>query len=310
MTVQLWITLGLAILTGMALSRANMCFIHAAKSAAEGHYHPLVNVLLTVAAATIVFTICGRQGWRGPAPWLWPGALTALGAVLFGVGARINGACTIGTMGRLAHGDLGALATLAGGAAAIALLPHAPPMGKQPDWVVGLDVVWLGIVVGAALALAFVVVRRQGRLERTAEVLLLGGFAALLYALRGETSLMDAATAMLQEGKMHQPVVVALAGLLAGAVGVALATGRFRLTVARPRRIPLEVLGGALMTTGALLIPGASDVVAFYGLPSGSPHAVLAWLLILVTVVASFRVTNSGFWSRRFPGAAGVTGAQ
>ena len=96
------------------------------------------------------------------------------------------------------------------------------------------------------------------------------------------------------------PALIALAGLLIGAVGVAMATGKFRLSLQHPRRIPVELLGGALMTAGALCIPGASDVVAFYGLPSGSPHAVVAWLLILGTVILSFRLTGSEMWRSRF----------
>ena len=54
------------------------------------------------------------------------------------------------------------------------------------------------------------------------------------------------------------------------------------------------------MTAGALAIPGASDVVAFYGVPSGSPHAVIAWLVMLGTVVLSFRVTRTQAWQGAF----------
>jgi uncharacterized protein len=300
MTTHLWLTLVLAVLTGMALSRANMCFMYAAKSTAEGRLQPLVNVLLTVAAATVVFAICGHAGLRGPAPWAWPGALTVLGGVLFGVGARINGSCTIGTMGRLAHGDVGALATFAGGGFAIALLPHHNPAGDPPPWVASVELYWVAAVVIIAAAGVAILLRRREKVERAAEVILLGGFAALLYALRGQSSLMDAAGTMMAEGRSMLPALIALAGLLIGAVGVAMATGRFRLSLQHPRRIPLELLGGALMTTGALCIPGASDVVAFYGLPSGSPHAVVAWLLILGTVILSFRLTNSDRWRARF----------
>ena len=111
---------------------------------------------------------------------------------------------------------------------------------------------------------------------------------------------MDAASAVMLDHGGPSPAAVALAGLFVGAVGVAMATGRFRLGLPHPRRIPLEIVGGALMTSGALCIPGASDVVAFYGLPSGSPHAVVAWLAILATVILSFRLTRSGFWQSAF----------
>ncbi|MDE2364768.1 MAG: YeeE/YedE family protein [Hyphomicrobiales bacterium] len=310
MTAHLWITLGLALATGMALSRANMCFMRAAHAVSEGRYHPLVNVLLTVAAATVVFSVTGRLGMRDPAPWLLPGVTTVVGAILFAIGARLNGACTIGTMGRLAHGDIGALATFAGGALAVLVTPRAPAMGAQPAWFPGVELYWVGIVVLVALVALAMLLRGEEKLERTVETILLGGFAALLYSLRGQTSLMDAASAVAREGTMHEPVVVALAGLFVGAIGVSIATGRFHLSLARPRRIPFEFFGGALMTAGALSIPGASDVVAFYGLPSGSPHAVVAWIVILVTVAFSFRLTGSHMWSRVFPQKADPAGAR
>ena len=309
MTSQVWITLVLAILTGMALSRSNMCFMHAAKSASEGKFNPLANVLLTVAAATLVFSLVGHAGWRDPAPWLWPSAMTIVGAALFGLGARINGSCTIGTMGRLAHGDLGALATFIGGGCAALLLPHAKPMGAQPVWFGSAEPVWVGAVIAIAAIGALLVFRREGHIDRVFEVVFLGGFAALLYSLRGQSSLMDAVTALIQEGRMHANIFVALGGLVVGAIGVALFTGRFQLGVRHPRRIPLEFAGGALMTAGALSIPGASDVVAFYGVPSGSPHAVIGWVVILATVVLTFRVTNSSLWSRMVGSPAGTAGA-
>ena len=81
-------------------------------------------------------------------------------------------------------------------------------------------------------------------------------------------------------------------------------TGRFRLQLPHRERLPLEFVGGALMTAGALSIPGASDVVAFYGFPSGSPHAVVAWLVVLATIILTFRVTGSAWWRGAFPARA------
>ncbi len=300
MTAHVWVTLFLAIFMGMALARANLCFMRTSKAIADGHVEPLAALVVVMASATLAFTLCGYAGWRDPAPWALPSAWTIAGAVLFGIGARINGACTIGTMGRLASGDIGALATLAGGAAAAFLTPRMAQAAERPPLSLGYEIGWTMVVIAAAAAALIVLFRSRKKLERALEVVALGAIAAALYGLRGETSLMDAANSLAPRGGVSATILLTLGGLMLGAVTVAVATGHFRPRLPHKERIPLEFAGGAMMTAGALSIPGASDVVAFYGVPSGSPHAVVAWMLMLATVVLSFRITRTQAWRGAF----------
>ena len=50
-----------------------------------------------------------------------------------------------------------------------------------------------------------------------------------------------------------------------------------------------EALGGGLMAAGAVMIPGGNDALLVYGLPSGSPHAIVAYVLIVVMLVGLLR---------------------
>ncbi|MFT4096862.1 MAG: YeeE/YedE thiosulfate transporter family protein [Rhodoblastus sp.] len=300
MTWHAILTLLLAVFTGMALARANLCFMRASKALADGHFEPFAAMMTVAASATLAFTLCGYFGLRDPAPWALPTAWSLLGAVLFGIGARINGACTIGTMGRLASGDMGALATIVGGAAAALLVPRAAQASDRPRMSLTYEAGWTVVALIAAGAAVFMLMRGRKRLERAREIVLLGAVAAALYGLRGETSLMDAASSLTPRGAQAVSILLVLAGLLLGALATAALTGHFRPHLPNKARIPYELAGGALMTTGALAIPGASDVVAFYGVPSGSPHAVVAWLVMLATVVLSFHVTRSRFWQGAF----------
>ena len=300
MTAHVWVTLFLAIFTGMALARANLCFMRASKAIADGHFEPFAALVVIMASATLAFTLCGYAGWRDPAPWALPSPWTIAGAILFGVGARINGACTIGTMGRLASGDIGALATLAGGAAAVFLTPRMAQASERPRLSLSYEVGWTAVVIVAAAAALIVLSRSRKKLERSLEIVALGAIAAALYGLRGETSLMDAASSLAPRGGVPATILLTLGGLLTGAVATAIATGHFRPRLPHRERIPFEFAGGAMMTAGALSIPGASDVVAFYGVPSGSPHAVIAWAIMLGTVVLSFRITRTQVWRAAF----------
>lgn len=300
MTWHALLTLFLAVFTGMALARANMCFMKASKAMADGQFEPVAAIVIAMASATLAFTLWGYAGMRDPAPWALPGLWTIGGAILFGVGARINGACTIGTMGRLASGDMGALATFAGGAAAVLLAPHGAQASARPPLSLAYETGWTAVVVVAAALAVLMLMRSKKRLERARDIVLLGAVAASLYGLRGETSLMDAANSLAPRGGFSVSILLVFAGLLIGALATAILTGRFRPHLPNKARIPYEFAGGALMTAGALAIPGASDVVAFYGVPSGSPHAVIAWLVMLGTVVLSFRLTRTQLWRGAF----------
>ncbi|HMN71596.1 MAG TPA: YeeE/YedE thiosulfate transporter family protein [Rhodoblastus sp.] len=300
MTWHAILTLLLAVFTGMALARANMCFMKASKAMADGRFEPLAAMVIVMASATLAFTLWGYFGLRDPAPWAPPTAWSLVGAILFGIGARVNGACTIGTMGRLANGDMGALATIAGGAAALLLVPHAARAENRPRLSMTYEAGWTAIVLAAAAFALVMLARSRKRLERARDIVLLGAVAASLYGLRGETSLMDAASSLAPRSGEAVSIALVLAGLLVGVLAAAAWRGHFRPHLPDKARIPFEFAGGALMTTGALAIPGASDVVAFYGVPSGSPHAVVAWLVMLATVVLSFRVTRTRLWRGAF----------
>ena len=46
-----------------------------------------------------------------------------------------------------------------------------------------------------------------------------------------------------------------------------------------------------MMAAGALLIPGGNDALLVYGIPSGSPHALVGFAVIFATMVIMLRVT-------------------
>ncbi|MCG4767424.1 hypothetical protein L0N21_18305, partial [Fusicatenibacter saccharivorans] len=76
---------------------------------------------------------------------------TVAGAVLFAIGARLSAACSIGVVGRLSSGDLGALATIGGMVVALLLLPRSALADEPPVWAGQLQVpmaVAMAIIAG------------------------------------------------------------------------------------------------------------------------------------------------------------------
>src|SRR3954452_24266997 len=48
-----------------------------------------------------------------------------------------------------------------------------------------------------------------------------------------------------------------------------------------PWTMAREAISGGMMAIGAVLIPGGNDALLVYGLPSGSPHAIVSYIIIL-----------------------------
>src|SRR3954447_12912849 len=80
---------------------------------------------------------------------------------------------------------------------------------------------------------------------------------------------------------LHLEVVGGIGAILLGATAMALFRGHFRLIRPDPWTMAREAIGGGMMAIGAVLIPGGNDALLVYGLPSGSPHAIVSYIIIL-----------------------------
>lgn len=208
------ISLLCVVLIGFAAHRASLCNVRAvAEVLSAGRAHMLWSLLQSVlwmAALTgmlvLVFGLTPRATLnRVPVGW------ALLGGALFGVGAAVNGGCSLSTLHRLADGDLGMLATLAGfilgvwaslrvlsGGLAMSLAPSMSPWLRWPalaPWVGGLLLAWAAWQARSLWQLgrqSTNVSLRQRLLSPTYHLsvaaALMGVTAGLLYATQGAWS--------------------------------------------------------------------------------------------------------------------------
>lgn len=279
----------LGLLSGVALSRSNLCLMRAGHEVSRGHFSTFLGLIAASAVAAVVFFLSGQAGWHERAPWVWPTGLTVAGAVLFAVGARLSAACSIGVVGRLSSGDLGALATILGMVVALLLLPRSALADEPPVWAGQLQAPMAVVMAVVAVVIGLFALRR-GEMGRIAAAVLLGAIAALLYSLHVQVTWSELAADAVNGVGMGTIAGVGIASLLIGAFGARYLTGGIRWRLPKPVQFGREFAGGLLMGAGSLLIPGASDALAFYGLPSGSPHALAAFVVLFATLVISFRL--------------------
>lgn len=310
------LALGCAALIGFAAHRASLCNVRAvAELMTTGSAHMLWSLLQAVlwmvtltGVLVLVYGLVPQPPLaRTPALWAWAGG------ALFGVGAAINGGCSLSTLTRLADGNLGMAAALAGFALGVsswlalqatgwpaALVPVSSPWLRWPDLAP-----WL-----LALLLAWALHRAQAlwRLARThmqaplqpfllapayhlwASAALMGLAAGLLYATQGTWSYTNYLRSEVLHALGNAPAPSAwhawlVLGLLAGMLASSLQRGMLVWT--RPSSFGgwmRHAGGGAMMGAGAAMVPGGNDTLLLGGLPTMTLAAFSTYLSMLLGI--------------------------
>jgi hypothetical protein len=254
-----------------------------------------------------------------PATVRTPAAWALAGGGLFGLGAAVNGGCSLSTLHRLADGELGMAATLGGFALGVSSWLILLAAGPAAD-LVSVPSPWLRWTELAPWALVALLVwaawqlRQFHRLAKSsrgrtwaAQLLaptyplavaaaLLGLAGGWLYALQGQWSY----TGFLRDSLLHRWVAstappLSHALLVTALVGgmVASAWQRGSLHWRRPSRASdwlRHAAGGALMGLGAAMVPGGNDTLLLGGLPAFTGTAALAYLSLLLGIASGLVV--------------------
>lgn len=286
----LWFSLLLCLVAGVAINSGNVCVVRAANELATGKPRLVVSSFVTVTFATLVVFIESSFGLlRHLVPLSWPVWTTLLGAVIFACGALLNGACAVGTLGRLASGDVGYVATLVSGITVTALLIAGtkPIHHERLTPLVG-EALWLVAIVTLTLALIALTWRHM-RAKSIIIYAVLGIVAATQANIQGNSSWFSLATVMRQETLVAFTALSCFGAMLAGACLSALYRRRFRFVRPKLTRMQRQGAGGALMAVGAILIPGGNDTLLITGLPAGDPNAIVAYAVMFLLMFGLLR---------------------
>ena len=246
-------------------------------------------------------------------PMVWTGTLGAtlapstsinflllIGAIAFGLGAFTNDTCLLGSLARLGDGEMRLLALPLGLAIGILAVDHCgfgtdatwPSLISRPS-VTGLVTL---LVFLAVLVLALVFVSIKSVLRTTADwsfgasMIGLGITGGLLYALSPGWTFAD----LIQRGlplrmsPVGEVALTAVISSIAGAPTASFRQGNLRLQLPTANGILRSVVGGTLMGIGIALIPGGNDGLILAGVPTLSPGAIVAYLLMTMTIVFGF----------------------
>lgn len=318
------ISLLCALLIGFAAHRASLCNVRAvAEVMNDGSARmlwSLVEAVFWMAALSGVLVLAfgltpQPVAVRTPAAWAWAGGC------VFGLGAAVNGGCSLSTLHRLADGELGMLATL--GSFALGAWSWLGIRAAGPD--TGLVLVaspwlrWPDLAPWILLALLGWAAWRLHDFQRRARpanrsawakrllapsyplavaAALMGLAGGWLYALQGQWSytgflrntLLQRWDATLAPAGLHALLVGAL---IAGMAASAWQRGSLRWRrPAGARDWARHAVGGVAMGLGAAMVPGGNDTLLLGGLPAMASTAVFAYLSLLAGIAA-------GLWLMR-----------
>ena len=216
-------------IVGAAIDTSQICLVRASDQLIRGRPATALGILTVTACASVVFWLNTALGTHHlTAHWSYPSWITVLGGVLFAFGTSLNGACAVGTIGHLARGDVGRLATLLGAGCAAWSFPHLlgglPPPGEP----ITSNTAWL-LAVLAVTAFMLILGRRHLRHGHFGSFMLLGVTAAVVTDWQGNWTWLGLVSQFQVGASVQYAVLAFVTAVVAGAAVMAVATGRFRL---------------------------------------------------------------------------------
>lgn len=310
------LALGCAALIGFAAHRASLCNVRAvAEVMTTGSAYMLWSLLQAVLWMATLTGILVLAFGLVPQPVLahTPAYWAVAGGALFGIGAAVNGGCSLSTLTRLADGNVGMVAALAGfalGVSAwfalaaaggqIALEPASSPWLRWPDlapWLLAGLLLWalqrarsLWHLAREPARVPLTTLLQAPAYHLSVAATLMGLAAGLLYATQGawsyssylRTEVLHVVGGVPMASGWHAGLVFALlAGMLASSLQRRSFVWSWPGSVGGWLR---HAVGGALMGVGAALVPGGNDTLLLGSLPTMTGAAAGTYLSMLLGI--------------------------
>ena len=304
-----YLDIGLALvcagLVGFTIQRGGICLVGAVEDIIhKGQWRTARGIVVAVAAAAAVYALLHLTTGVELYPITLPlGAEVVVGGVLLGIGACVNGACTLGSIARFGSGQWSFAAMpvglFIGCLTANDVLPHpwlTEPVRRAPH---GADHLAPFVATAGVLALVWFVVRHRHwrpsvplteavfhrRWNQAATTLVLIGLWVTLTQLVGPWAYPDL-TFDLSTGHPHRVALVVSLTLATFTIAVVAGrTGRNWSPVrVRSSDLVRRLVGGFILGFGIRMLTRGNGSLTLIGLPLLVGDAIVAMLCLSVTI--------------------------
>lgn len=298
----------LAFWMGYSVNQGGTCIVATAYELLH-HRRPRLFIGLLAASATAGL-VAVPLVWFGVGSAMLAGTIHVsgtllVGAVVFGIGATINDACLLGSLGRLGEGEV-RLVFLPAGLAVGFFMADSASIGGTPHLhdsilsapsitgYVSLAAFAVTLVLALALVSRHRIDRQPGQWPLGFSVMVLGATGGTLYATAPAWTYADLVhrSLPLAMSLENDVAVLTVTATIAGAVAAAYRRKRWR-----PRKVTISdfgktITGGFLMGLGAAVIPGGNDGLILAALPALSVGGAVAYVVMLATVITALALTR------------------
>lgn len=290
----------LAFILGFALARAATCTVAATdRWVNQGKLDWLFGLTVVASWAAIMLFLLVKGTGRAHLPLdIALNGQLVFGAGLMGLGAIINRACFIGTVGYIGTGKfsyilsfvgLGLALWVAGGQGLDLFGPTAflPRTTIEQSSVKQVALGIFGLIALASLWL--VIVRRKWTYVA---LIAIGISAATIYGTRPEWAYTALLTSFLQgQGlSVGKTVELAVLALFAGAIISSWLKDQFRPEWGGWKLALANLAGGFLMGIGASAVPGGNDVLLMWTIPGLTFYGLVAYLTMITTIAVAMLI--------------------
>ncbi len=289
---------------GFALSRASTCTVAATKRLVrhrKADWLIGIGVAVCWSAVTLVLINAlfdGITPIHGTVPI---SAALLLASVVMGLGAYLNNACFIGSVGRISSGELSFLATFAGLVAARSLtdqwrVGEVLAQGLMPNTLAEQATYTYGLGVLFAFGFFYGLFRLfQRRQQAMFALCAMGISAALVFSIAPDWSYEAWIGRVLGGNGLTDrfTIELAIAGLFLGATISSMRNGRFELRSPKLKPSLLCFFGGLFMGFGAKYAPGGNDTLLLWTIPNFVLYGIVSYALMVATVALAVRVQDS-----------------
>ena len=308
----------LAAILGFSAQRASVCTVRAVAEILSSRSASILISFVKAAiwALPISVLVLWTDFWRVLPAVTYPVSLSALlGGGLFGIGAATNGACAFSTLAYFAEGKLPMLASFVGYLLGVRIWERiqATPILRLPLPTHSLlmqptstSMALFGLICAWILYEGRKLWRGCDRQQSWRELLLaeryrlstaamiIGICAGILYALSGawtySSVLRGLALSHTDTSYQQGSAPILLLAMFAGMVVSAWQLGRIHLHWRGAGEWLRRLIGGTLMGFGASLVPGGNDEIILRAFPLLSPHALPAFLGVLLGIACGLWV--------------------
>ena len=313
------------VLVGMALALSQFCMVRAVLGVRDGVLSPARCVLAISLAIALCLQLLAESRGGETMPTYSPQVPVLLGGLLFGIAARANGGCFIGTTNELCRGHGRRVLTVAGWVLGYALLRRSPlPSHAQRPMELALVLIALVVLL---LALELWASWRRQPFEPNPAIPWLHGRRAwglmlssgVLMGVLHHSGLPwhpSSLARALGQALSGEPLPADTPSALLLLLGMAMVQGwrgQIRPQGLRWSDLPL-LFWGTLMGIGAVWGMGANDGYLFRSLPLGSLHAAAGLAAMTAGILLPLRWPRRMLavapWPSRSAGAAGAAAAQ